>query len=184
MIITANDIRKVKPIATNIVDIARIEPYISNTEVLDVMPALKTLIFKQIEEKRVQNDQNDKVFDLENGAKKTIKKADFDAIFIPIFYNDNKNYSQGLVEATAYLAYSRFLPNNVINATAFGIKIKNTEFSSDVPEASMYRQVNEARKIGLEYLNQVIKYLTYLGLYSNTCEPNKVIIKRFKAIGR
>lgn len=183
MIITANDIRKIKPIAQNIVDPTRIEPYISNAETLDVIPALKPLIFKQLEEKKAQNGAIPYTFKLENGAEKTIEKAEFDGIFTNIFYNNDKNYSQGLTEAIAYLAYSRFIPNNAINATAFGTKIKTTEFSEDVSDTTLFRQANEAKKIGLEYLNQVIKYLTYLGLYPNKCEVNTVHVKKFKAIG-
>lgn len=72
--------------------------------------------------------------------------------------------SEGIVTAIAYIAYSRFIMNNGTNITAFGVKLKNGEFSSDVSDTVMVRNSNEARKIGEAYLQAVVEHCKSMGL--------------------
>lgn len=72
--------------------------------------------------------------------------------------------SVGIITAIAYIAYSRFLVNNPTNVTAFGVKFKNGEFSSDAPDGVIIRNSNEARKIGEAYLREVVNHCKSMGL--------------------
>ena len=68
-----------------------------------------------------------------------------------------------------------------VNATAFAIVTKKSEFSENVDEKTIVRIANDAEKIGLEYLKQCVDYLNY-GKQAN----EKRIFKgktKFKAIG-
>lgn len=72
--------------------------------------------------------------------------------------------SEGIRTAIAYIAYSRFVVNHPVNPTAFGVKFKNGEFSSDMPDTILIRNSNEARKIGEAYLQEVVQHCKSMGL--------------------
>lgn len=183
MIIKPNDIREVRPIANNIVDVLRLEPYISDAETLDVMPALTPLLYKQFES--IGNSIETDTVDINDnyGHVVTLTKEQYNSIFIPTFYKEDKCYSQGLVDGIGYLAYSRFVKNNAVNVTAFGVVFKKTANSEPVDEATLFRMANEAKKIGAEYINQTLGYIKSLGLIKS-CDPNRLKVKKFKRIGR
>ena len=68
-----------------------------------------------------------------------------------------------------------------MNATAFGIVVKQGQFSETVDEKTIVRTANDAEKIGLEYLRQVVDYIN-----SNLPESEKKVFKtksKFKIIG-
>ena len=71
-----------------------------------------------------------------------------------------------------YLVYSRFIRNQNVNATAFGIVQKQGQFSDVVDEKTIVRTANDAEKIGLEYLRQVVDYIN-----SNLPENKKKVFK-------
>ena len=96
------------------------------------------------------------------------------------YYDDDKKYFAGLKAAVCLLAYARFLPNNNINVTPFGVKEKIALDSNEVSDKSLFRQINEARNTGLAYLQQVLDYLN-----QNTCgKSSKLSNRKFKAIGK
>lgn len=72
--------------------------------------------------------------------------------------------SPGLKNAIAYLAYSRFLINNPVNPTAFGVVYKDGEFSTKVEDSILVRTAAEASKIGEAYLSKALEYFRHLGL--------------------
>ena len=89
----------------------------------------------------------------------------------------------GLKAAVSLLAYSRFVLNNGINATPFGVKEKLTLDSSNVPDKALYRHANEAENTGLAYLRQCIDYLNFT---NGACSSKRKTIgtRKFKPIGR
>ena len=93
--------------------------------------------------------------------------------------------SEGLKIAIAYIAYSRFIVNNPINPTAFGVRYKDGEFSTRVEDNIIVRSSNEARNIGEAYLEKAINHLKALRLLTPCTEykespARKIIIGREK----
>ena len=78
--------------------------------------------------------------------------------------------SEGLKIAIAYIAYSRFIVNNPINPTAFGVRYKDGEFSTRVEDNIIVRSSNEARNIGEAYLEKAINHLKALRLLTSCTE--------------
>ena len=92
---------------------------------------------------------------------------------------ETEAHCNGLRKAAAYLVYSRFVRNNPTNVTAFGVKLKDTQYSEDVDEGNIIRQSNEAYKIGTAYINQCVDYLKSIGYI----ETKKSKRKKIKSIG-
>lgn len=163
MLITPDDIRKHRPIAGNLDDQRRLVMYIQETETLDIIPAIGAELYKDCDE----HPENYKLL-LDGG-----------------YYNDDKQYFAGLKAAASLLAYARFLPNNNINVTPFGVKEKLSIDSGDVSDKALFRQINETRNTGLAYLQHVLDYLRYYNHNNGNC-TRKYSVKRnnkFKAIG-
>lgn len=156
MLVTSDDIRKYRPIAGNLDDIRRLETYINEAEQLDIIPVIGAELYKQI------TDNPSNYNELLNGG----------------YYNNNTQHFAGLKAAICMLAYARFLPNNIINVTPFGVKEKLSIDSNTVDNKTLFYQINETRKIGLAYLQQVVDYLNI-----NTCKNKKINKNKFKAIG-
>jgi hypothetical protein len=151
MIVTFQDIRKVRPIAENMVDEKRLLPYMKEVEELHLIPTLGASLYKQIDD-----SPSDFLTALDGG-----------------YYNNDQCYSAGLKQAFGYLVYSRFLYNQGLNVTAFGAVSKTTQFSDPADEATIVRAANEARKIGLEYLSQSVAYLKFIGAIDCCKQPIK-----------
>ena len=159
MLITTNDIRKHRPIADNIDDQRRLAMYIEEAEKIDIIPVIGAELYKDC------NEHPDEHEILLNGG----------------YYNDNINYFAGLKAAICLLAYARFLPNNNINITPFGVKEKISLDSNEVSDKSLFRQINEARNTGLAYLQQVLDYIQF---NQGRCGRDIKIKTKFKAIGK
>lgn len=161
MLITSADIRKYRPIAGNLDDQRRLIMYIMEAEVLDIIPVIGAELYKEC----CENPLDNKLL-LEGG-----------------YYDDDKRYFSGLKAAVCLLTYARFLPNNNINVTPFGVKEKLSIDSNDITDKALFRQINEARNTGQAYLQQVVDYLSY---YGHNCYNRKNIVKqkKFKVIGQ
>lgn len=252
MILNSNDIRNVRPIAENINDPARLEPYIREAETLRLVDAIGANLYRWLDETdfsgpgpfqygginiteglvpitksrytaatedrdydepdfsdpepfqygdgaiaedRVTEDQvtedrvlptEDRVLTTEDRVTKdqvTITKDQYTAVMEGGYYDGGR--SEGLKVAIAYIAYSRFIVNNPINPTAFGVRYKDGEFSTRVEDNIIIRSSNEARNIGEAYLEKVINHLKALQLLTPCTEyrespARKIIIGRSK----
>mgnify|MGYP003623224375 len=159
MLVTTQDIRKHRPIADNLDDQRRLVMYIKEAEELDIIPVIGAELYKDC----VDNPQNNRLL-LDGG-----------------YYDNDKRYFAGLKAAVCLLAYARFLPNNNINVTPFGIKEKLSIDSGEVSDKAMFRQINEARNTGMAYLQHVVEYLKYYGIKCGKLSSVKQ--NKFKAIG-
>jgi hypothetical protein len=157
MIAKFEHIRNVRPIAENVDDAKRLNPYIDEVEELIIIPALGAEMYKKIETTPEENK-----FVLEGG-----------------FNDDNTIQLAGLYKAIGYLVYSRFVRNNNVNATAFGMVQKQSVFSEPIDEKTIIRIANDAEKIGMEYLRQAIDYLK-----KDNCEKKIKNHSRIKIIGK
>ncbi|MDR1335736.1 MAG: hypothetical protein LBK22_02775 [Tannerella sp.] len=159
MITEYADIRNVRPVAENIIDEKRIRPYIEEAERLYLVPAIGASLYKDISENR----------------------KNWETLFSGGYYNANRCHFAGLREAMGYLSYARFIRNNGISVTAFGVVVKQGEFSQPADEKTIVRISNDAEKIGREYLNQCIHWLRFEGIIK---EKQATGHTKFKSIGR
>lgn len=153
-----SDIRKIRPIAENMIDEKRLLPYMNEVERLELIPAFGALLYKKIE------DNPDQYKVLFNGG----------------YYNDGSAYFAGLSEACGYLVYSRFVQNQNVNVTAFGVVQKVSQYSEPMDEKTIVRVSNEARNIGVEYLNQCLCYLRFIGEIQDGCCMGEKKVKSIK----
>lgn len=164
MILKPDDLRKCRPIAENINDNARLVPYISEAETLRLQDVLGASLYSFLDP---QEDNDNYTFEPDHGDPVTITEEELKIIYWGGYWKDNcgnGQYCPGLKPATAYLAYARFLMNNPLNPTAFGVVYKNGEFSTGADTKETARAASEAEKIGEAYLMKCVLYLKYLGL--------------------
>lgn len=161
MILNTQNLRRIRPIADNLNDLARLEPYIREAETLRLVDLLGAGVYRWLDEHCPDTAQVSEY----NG--KIYTKTQIDILLDGGYYTDqcgNTKRTEGVRTAIAYTAYARFLTNNPINPTAFGVKYKNGEFSSDVDNVAIARASSEAIKISEAYLNGVVDYARFLGL--------------------
>lgn len=161
MIFSPEAIRAVRPIAENVNDSKRLIPYIDECEKFFLMKAIGPAQYKLLD-----SDP---------------KPENFETIMGGGFYDNNTKHFAGLRQAMGYLVYSRFVRNQNVNATAFGLVAKQGQFSDPVDDRSIVRIANDAEKIGLEYLRQCVDYLNF---GKSGCTTKNLRVKsKFKAIG-
>lgn len=172
MIITPENIRDVRPIAENVNDLKRLVPYIKECEKLYIIPALGAKKYMIIDTAIAESIKDPGPVPLTDALKNLMNGC---------FYDDDNMHCEGLNTAMGYLVYSRFVRNQNVNVTAFGIVTKNGDFSEKVDDKTIVRIANDAEKIGLEYLKQCVDFLNF-GL--NSEDKRRFSGKRkFKAIG-
>ena len=175
MILNYNDIRNVRPIAENINDPARLEPYIREAETLRLVDAIGANLYRWLDETDFSG-----LGPFQYGGV-TVTKDQYTAAMEGGYYDGGR--SEGLKIAIAYIAYSRFIVNNPINPTAFGVRYKDGEFSTRVEDNIIIRSSNEARNIGEAYLEKAINHLKALRLLT-PCTKYKESPARKIIIGR
>ena len=155
MIATVEDMRKIRSIAVN-VSPEMLIPYIDDAEKQDIIEVLTPSLYFAIEGDR--SNPKYKIL-LEGGV-----------------YNDCncEKYNRGLLKAIAYLAYARLLIFGDIQATAFGIKKKNTNYSENVGEVDKARASSSARKIGLDILRDCKIIADQLRMSGDCCSTDTV----------
>ena len=139
MLITADDIRKHRPIALNLDDEKRLNTYIGEAELLDIIPVIGAKLYKEIKD----------------------TPTNFTELLDGGYYDNDTKYFAGLKAALSMLSYARFILNNSVNATPFGVQRKNALDSEPVEDKTLFRHSNEAKNVGLAYLQQCVDYLTY-----------------------
>lgn len=170
MIIKYEHIRQARPIADNIDDEKRLSPYMREVENLELIPAIGAENYREL-------DAN---FDEANPTHSHILHGGYYECVSGC--QCGTQIHAGLIQAVSYLTYARFARNNKVNATAFGIVTKTTQFSEPIDERTLVRHTNEAEKIGREYLRQTVEYMKCSGLICCN-KGNKLFKRKFKSIG-
>lgn len=189
MILNFNDLRNVRPIAENINDPARLEPYIREAETLRLVDAIGANLYRWLDETDFSGPGPFQYGDVNiteglvpiTKNQVTITKDQYTAVMEGGYYEGGR--SEGLKVAIAYIAYSRFIVNNPISPTAFGVRYKDGEFSTRVEDNIIIRSSNEARNIGEAYLEKAINHLKALRLLT-PCTEYKESPSRKMIIGR
>lgn len=165
MIISINDIRAIRPIANNI-DEGRVNTYIREAELLDVMPSLGGTLYQRFDE----------------GADLTAEES---LLLNGGYYNEDCGGTwkiEGIKVAIAYFAYARFLRNNQINSTAYGVVVKMGEESSTAEYRAVAAQAAESQNIGEAILTEAMRYWDKVS--GNCCDNKRSAKRKFVAIGR
>lgn len=189
MILNFNDLRNVRPIAENINDPARLEPHIREAETLRLVDAIGANLYRWLDETDFSGPGPFQYGDVNiteglvpiTKNQVTITKDQYTAVMEGGYYEGGR--SEGLKVAIAYIAYSRFIVNNPISPTAFGVRYKDGEFSTRVEDNIIIRSSNEARNIGEAYLEKAINHLKALRLLT-PCTEYKESPSRKMIIGR
>lgn len=160
MIITVEDIKKHRPVADNLDEARRLNTYIKEAENLYIVPNLGAKLYKDISE----HPENHTIL-LDGG-----------------YYNEDKCYFEGLKAALSLLAYARFVKNNELNVTPFGIKFKVGMDSGQMDNAYLIRHANEAENTGLSYLKGCVDYVKFNE--ADCCKDHSLkTVKKYKVIG-
>lgn len=175
MILTPEDVRKVRPIAENINDPARLMTYLAEAENLRLIDAIGASLYQWLDETDFSMLEPF-IYTTPDGKEVEIDRTQYDILMYGGYYPGCKcdctgklKKTVGLVASISYIAYSRFIVNNPINTTAFGVVHKMGEFSAQVNDSILIRTSNEARKIGEAYLQQTIECLEAFGLLTCSC---------------
>jgi hypothetical protein len=135
----------------------RLEPYLMEAESLRLMDAIGAPLYRFLD---AYNNEDDTEYTRPDGVTVTLTNEQYHALMYGGYYtlgNCGDKYAPGIVYAISYIAYARFLVNNPINITAFGVRYKDGEFSSRVEDNAIVRASNDAQRIGEAYLEQVVE---------------------------
>lgn len=162
MIITVEDIRAVRHIAHNI-DNGRVDMYIREAEILDVVPAISAELYEVLDAGENLTTEQEMML---NGG----------------YYYDGcaKCKFEGLKVATAYLAYARFMRNNQVNVTPYGVVTKIGDESATTEHRIVVAQAQEAENIGQAMLAEAVRYWHNV---SDSCSCTTKKKRKFNAIG-
>jgi hypothetical protein len=171
MITKLANIRAVRPIAENLDDTKRLNPYIAETENLYLLPMIGAKIYEEL--------------DTYVNAESPTANPTYDLLMNGGYYTHASERYQfaGLKMAMGYLVYCRFLKNQNLNVTAFGITRKTSEFSEASEERTVVRVANDAEAIGKRYLQECYEYLSRMEIFE-TYRENKTSSRKFKIIGQ
>lgn len=162
---TIGNIAQIRPFGIN--EYKKLLPYSYEVENEWIIPQFTPTFFKKISD---------------------TEKGNYEDVMQETYYDDGKCYSEGLQLAMAYLTYSRFVLNRDMIVTASGLRLKNGEMSELATDSDVIRLSNEAKNIGLKYLNHVVAYCKYKGyiieeeIYNNEKEINR-FNNKWKIIG-
>lgn len=187
MILNPDDLRSVRPIAQNINDPDRITPYIKEAESLRLVDLLGATLYKWLSETDFSGE-GPFTYIRDDNEQIELTTEDISTLMSGGYYIDSCGKGQmtdGLKIGIAYLAYSRFVINNPINPTAFGVRYKNGEFSTEVEDNVLVRSAAETKKIGEAYLAKAIEHIKSLELLPSCARTPKnpsysIIVKHNK----
>ena len=176
MIINAETIRRYRPIAKNIQD-EHIAVYIEEAEKIDILPAIGADLYRKfinlgsvaVRPKEAQPAGDLTVPVAADAEQKPTASAQVftgsegelpqdEWLLLNGGYYDasgcgrEDTYFAGIKAALAYFAYARFLRNHSLNATPFGIVVKEGDGSSPASSAAINAAAASAEKVGREYL--------------------------------
>ena len=191
MIITIDDIRKIRQIAGNI-NADRVNIYIREAELLDIEPVIGAELYEKLTNigEIVLDDENTQLLD-ETGDNAIIVADEND---LPLneykllcggYYEDCggvKHRFEGIKTALAYFAYARFVRNHSTAVTPFGVVNKLGDESSNADSRQIAAVSADARRIGENYLTEAMKFWSIVE--SCRCRKNvRTHRRRFVPVG-
>lgn len=143
MLITVEDIRKYREIATNTQQ-NRIEIFIKETEQLDVVPLLGVEVYDRLDSIPEEELTDNEKMLLTGGT-----------------YQDECGKGrrfEGLKAAESYIVFARFIRNHPLQVTPYGVVVKEGDDSSPASPQSIQAVAKDSEKIGRQYLADAVKF--------------------------
>lgn len=166
MLISVEDIRKVRQVAKNISD-ERIEIYIHEAELLDILPRIGAEFYQKLsqlgpidlgKEEGLLHDEGGVTIVAENEEDLPINMWKFlNGGYYTTSEGDTKRF-EGVRKALCYFAYARFIRNHSSQVTPFGVVSKMGDESSSVDLRTIAAMASEAVNIGEEFLSQSLEF--------------------------
>ena len=155
MLINKTDIGKYREVSRSVRD-DKINPFIDDSEFLDVRPLLGSKLFRAIS----KNPEN--FTELLEGGEYNHKENTYD--------------NPGLKKVICLFAYARYIMFGSFTDTAFGFVQKSGQDSQSVPEASKRNIHTKDRDAAMQYWFEVERYLNrksddYSAWRSGGCSP-------------
>ena len=150
-LITYSDFAAIRDVSSNINSTKRIDPYILESQEMDIRPLLGDIFFQE-----VINNQSTYTTLLSGGT----------------YTYEGYTYSfQGLKKVHVYYAYARLLLNDDIKSTPSGFKNKITQESEPISETTRNRMANQNREAADTYWKQCYDFLCRQdsSIYDNWC---------------
>lgn len=167
MIITIEDIRKIRQIAGNIKE-DRVDIYIREAELLDIVPVIGAELYERVRciGTITLDDAGTQLLD-ETGDNAIIT-ADENELPLNEYKLLNGGYYEdchgvkcrfeGVKAAEAYFAYARFVRNHPVAVTPFGVVNKLGDESSQADSRTVAAVSADARRIGEMYLTEAMRF--------------------------
>lgn len=145
VLITLNDLKQLRPLAE--LDGARWEPFALMAQDLDLRPILGDGLYY---------DFMNEVFDTGDDMY-----SDYQSLLNGVAYSLNGQtvYFDGLKPMLGLFTLARFVQNNPVHITRFGVVHKVVSQSENVDPQILRQVVNELRSDAMTYKNQVDTYL-------------------------
>lgn len=166
MLITVDDIRKIRQIAKNI-DQERVNIYIREAEMLDLMPRIGAEFYQKLSNlgpivlekcRKTLQTEDGEIIATENEYDLPINEWKFLNGGYYLTCDGEKRHCEGIRTALCYYAYARFIRSHSLQTTPFGVVTKTGDESSSVDMHTVAAMSSEARKIADEYLSQCLMF--------------------------
>lgn len=166
MLIKVDDIRKYRQIAKNI-DPARVEIYIKEAEMLDLMPRIGAEFYQKLDNigdivleecRKKLKDQDGETIAVENEYDLPVNEWKFLNGGYYRTCEGEKRFFGGVRTALCYYAYARFVRNHSQQVTPFGVVAKMGDESSGVDISTVAAMSADARRIADEYMAQSLAF--------------------------
>ena len=166
MLITVDDIRKIRQIARNI-DPERVNIYIREAELLDLLPRIGAEFYQRLNDigpivlekcRTALQTEDGEMIATENEYDLPVNEWKFLNGGYYRTCDGEKRHFEGVRTALCYYAYARFIRNHSLQTTPFGVVTKDGDESSSVDRHTVAAMSAEARKIADEYLSQCLMF--------------------------
>ena len=186
LLITVQEIQKVRSIVETIDDVAKIDPYISEAQQVELRDLLGLEFFYKI--LSVITDHRNHVEDfVPTEEAEVYQPTSEEQKYLLLLNGGNYETSQGhtiqfsgLATVLSYFSYGRFLVNDNVKHTDSGFVFKQNQFSEPIDQKTVSAKHQDARSMALSHWGDVILFLDTkkedYPLWRMNCKPqgNKV----------
>lgn len=180
LLISFNDFAQYKSISKHINKATEIDPYILESQRLDLSPFLGAALYYDIIS----------TYPYPSVSVADPLKVNYTPLIEGEVYERNGKTVQfyGLKPVIVYYSYKRFIANLAANVTSSGVVVNNTNYSSPVGSGQLKVMMNEAESNALKYQNDAYEYLcekkSEYPLFEPSVTMNKSSVKILQSKGR
>lgn len=140
ILISIEDICRYRP-TSKVIPVDRIQPFIRESQMQDLMPVLGDVLYYDFLNK----------FDVTTDPKYTeYQELLYGKTYTPSGYPSTITF-EGVVPIVAYFALARYYENSQLNATAYGLVQKNSEYATATPSQAVQAHAEYLRSLGVSF---------------------------------